>query len=167
MTGLMDLIGAGFDVVVAYGGAAGAVLVFLARFHPAVPGWASTAAVIALTAVSSWFFSARHHDRQADIDQLQKDNQRLSAVIQEQARQREAAERLAARMATAARDRMMEADTLRRQVDDYETALAAGTVAACPGDAAYERRMRAIPIHPDVPDAKPAGASGGSDPGVP
>ncbi|MEI2386019.1 hypothetical protein [Breoghania sp. JC706] len=139
LSAFLHLVGIGLTTLLAWGGLVLAAAAFVARADPRVPGWASSIAATALLCVAIWNFSALHHDRADDL-------RRLRETIAEQARQREAAEEIAARAQEAARTRANEAETLRGQIDDYERALATGDVAACPDDPDYRRRMRDIRI---------------------
>lgn len=147
MTGwLLAQIGYGLTTVLAYGGLAAAPALILARFaFPNLPRWLvgalSTGGSIAAIIVSTWNFSALHHDRQVEVDRLQ-------AVVAEQARQREVAERIAKQAQDQARHRAADVADLQETIDDYESALAAGTASTCPDDPDYASRMRRIRIGP-------------------
>ncbi len=147
-------IGIGLATLAAYGAALGALaalalalaLPLVLRAYPLIPGMLTgvargvlVGAGVALAAVSAWHFSALSHDRTNEL-------RRLQTVIAEQARQREAAEAIAARAREAAADRVRIAETLQEQVNEFERAIAAGEVAPCPDDPGYRRRMRRIHI---------------------
>lgn len=140
----MDLVSTGLATLVAYGGLALAVLAWGVRFHPAVR-WPLTEGVILVFGgalfLSAWNLSALHHDRQVEVD-------RLHAVVAEQARQRELAIRVAKQAQDQARHRAADLADLQETIDDYESALAAGTASACPADPDYASRMLGIRIGP-------------------
>ncbi len=147
-------------MVVAYGAAGGGGLSFLSsvmaplvvRLVPAVPPalvpvtttvvrWLLVLLTVGCTWASSWSFSAIKHDREDEIA-------RLKAVAAEQARQREAYERIATHAQERAMDREAESRSLQEKVDEYEKSLETGEAKRCADDPAYRSRMRSIRIPP-------------------
>ena len=124
----------GLDTLLAYGALSGAVLAFIARFDPRIPGWLSATATTALLCVSVWYLSALHHDREADLAQLKADYNALTRVA--------AVHKVISQQASESLlDRLRQVGVLEEKVRDYELELQRGRVAACPSDPAYLERM--------------------------
>ncbi|MEP0236214.1 hypothetical protein [Roseibium sp.] len=134
---LSDLIGFGLTVLLAYGGLAGATVVFASRLDPRMPKTLSTVVSVALLCVSVWNFSAIHHDRRVEVDRLQ-------GVVAAMAKQAAEWRKEAKHQQELAAERLENNAQLQGQIDDYDDALATGTVGACDTDDEYLRRMRAI-----------------------
>ncbi|KZL17270.1 hypothetical protein [Pseudovibrio sp. WM33] len=135
---ISSFISTGIETLLAYGALVGAVLAFVARFEPRTPNWLSTLATTALLCVSVWFFSALHHDREAEVAQLKADNSALTRVA--------AAHKVISEQASKNNllDRIQQLSSVEEKVRDYELELERGKIAACPPDPAYLSRMRAL-----------------------
>ncbi|MEP4031210.1 hypothetical protein [Roseibium polysiphoniae] len=134
---LSDLIGSGLAVLLAYGGLAGATVAFAARLDPRMSKMLSSVVSVALLCVSVWNFSAIHHDRRVEVDRLQ-------GVVAAMAKQAAEWRKEAKHQQELAAERLENNAQLQGQIDDYDDALATGTVGACDTDDEYLRRMRAI-----------------------
>ncbi len=134
---ISSFITVGMNALLAYGGLAGAVLAFVARYDPRVPNWLSTLTVTSLLSVSVWHLSALHHDREAEVAQLKANYNALSRIT--------AAHKAISEQANESLlERIQQLGTLEEKVRDYELELERGKVAACPADPAYLSRMRAL-----------------------
>ncbi len=134
---LAAFITTGIDSLLAYGALAGAVLAFAARLEPRTPKWLSTYTTTALLCVSAWYFSALHHDREADIAQLRADYKALTRIT--------AAHKVISQQANdSLLDRLRQVGALEEKVRDYEFELQRGRIATCPSDPAYLERMHAL-----------------------
>jgi hypothetical protein len=164
---ILDLVGLGILTLMAYGGFGLSVLAWAIRFHPQVRWPATELAILvfgAACALSAWSFSALHHDRTTDLDQLRKENRRWAEAVAEQARQRAEMEAIALKQQQLAALRLRVAAKLQETVDDYAAAQLSGAAGACPADEPYSRAMRSIPVGRPGTGAAPGAASGSDSP---
>jgi hypothetical protein len=130
-------VSTGIETLLAYGALVGALLAFIARFEPRTPNWFSSLITTALLCVSVWFFSALHHDREAEVAQLKADNNALTRVA--------TAHKIISEQASKSLlDRVQQLSSVEEKVRDYELELERGKISACPPDPAYLSRMRAL-----------------------
>lgn len=156
----------GWWTLAAYGGAGGAFAAFIAMRFQRVPAWLGEAVIAALVGLSCISFGWLWRDGSAEMERYAAEIERWKAVVQEQARQREAYQAVAREAQADNARRIRENETLNKTVADYEAALSARDKRKCDPDPDYPGWMRSIRIGAEKSgsgrgQAKPAAPAGG------